>query len=77
MIAAGERATPERPIGWVMMEPDRAFGQQVIRVRSWPGNGEAQVLATAHSHGAWVDADATRAAYPPPIDLPSGAKVVV
>jgi hypothetical protein len=77
MIAAGERATPERPIGWVMMEPDRAFGQQVIRVRSWPGKGEAQVLATAHSHGAWVDADATRAAYPPPIDLPSAAKVTV
>lgn len=77
MKAAGARATTERPLGWVMMEPDRAFGQQVIRVRSWPGNGEAQVLATAHAHGTWIDPDARKEAYPPPIDLPSAAKIKV
>lgn len=36
MKAAGAQATSERPLGWVMMEPDRAFGHQNIRARSWP-----------------------------------------
>lgn len=74
MNAAGERATPDRPLGWVMMEPDRAFAHQVIRVKSWPGYGEWQVLATAHAHGAWVKngvEDKDRRRY----DLPESAKV--
>lgn len=54
MRAAAARATPERPLGWVMMEPDRALAHQVVRVRSWPGDGEWRILATAHAHGAWV-----------------------
>jgi hypothetical protein len=55
MQAAGKRATAERPLGWVMMEPDRAFGHQTIRVRSWPGTGEWATVATAHAHGTWID----------------------
>ena len=54
MKAAGERATPERPFGWVAMEPDRALGEQVVSVKSWPGHGDWEVVATAHAHAAWV-----------------------
>ena len=75
MSAAGARATAERPLGWVMMEPDRAYAHQVIRVKSWPGHDDWQVIATAHAHGAWVkngveDKDKRR------YDLPDSAKVV-
>ena len=74
MAAAGARATVERPLGWVMMEPNRAFAQQIVRVRSWPGRDEWQVLATAHAHGTWVkngifEEDRR------PIELPKSAKV--
>ncbi|GAA0327795.1 DUF2332 domain-containing protein [Sphingomonas oligophenolica] len=76
MKAAGERATPERPLGWVMMEPDRALAHQVVRVRTWPGDGVAQIVATAHAHAAWIKAgppepDATG------IDLPAGATLSI
>jgi hypothetical protein len=76
MKAAGARATPERPLGWVMMEPDRALAHQAIRVRSWPGDGAWQTLATSHAHAAWIDAglperDRTG------IDLPEAAKISV
>lgn len=54
MKAAGERATAERPLAWVTMEPDRALGEQVVSVKSWPGRGEWEVVATAHAHAAWV-----------------------
>lgn len=75
MAAAGAQATADRPLAWVMVEPNRAFAEHVIRVRSWPGDGEWTVLATAHAHGAWIkygeaaDADRVR------IDLPDSAKV--
>jgi hypothetical protein len=74
MMAAGTRATADRPLAWVMMEPDRAFAHQVIRVKSWPGDGQWQVVATAHAHGAWVkngveDEDKNR------YDLPDSAKI--
>ncbi|WP_066808769.1 DUF2332 domain-containing protein [Sphingomonas asaccharolytica] len=74
MNAAGERATLDRPLAWVMMEPDRAFAHQVIRVKSWPGHDQWHVVATAHAHGAWVkngveDEDKRR------YDLPESAKV--
>ncbi|QDZ06454.1 DUF2332 domain-containing protein [Sphingomonas panacisoli] len=77
MKAAGAQATAERPLAWVMVEPNRAFAEHVIRVRSRPGDGEWQILATAHAHGAWIkygeaaDADRVR------IDLPEAAKVDV
>ena len=56
MTAAGARATAERPLGWVMMEPDRALAQQVLRVRTWPTGAPAAIIATTHSHAAWVKA---------------------
>jgi hypothetical protein len=55
MAQAATRATPERPLGWVIQEPDRAVAQQFVRVRSWPGEGAWRAVATVHAHGAWVD----------------------
>ncbi len=55
MAQAAARATPGRPLGWVIQEPDRAVAQQFVRVRSWPGDGAWQAVATVHAHGAWVD----------------------
>ena len=56
MQGAATRATPERPLAWVRMEPDRVLQRQELIVQSWPGHGEAQMLATAHAHGAWIAA---------------------
>ncbi|MDP1027422.1 DUF2332 family protein [Sphingomonas sp. KR1UV-12] len=55
MLAAGERADADRPLAWVMMEPDRASARQLVQVRSWPGDGGWQVVASAHAHGAWIE----------------------
>lgn len=76
MKTAAERATAERPLGWVMMEPDRALAHQNVRARSWPGGGDWQTLATSHAHGTWVDTG--MAGDPAPrISLPGAAKVKV
>ena len=74
MLAGGERATAQRPLGWVMMEPDRAVAHQVMRVMSWPGHADPVVLGTAHAHAAWVQygvPDSARDA----IALPESARV--
>ncbi|WP_419809358.1 DUF2332 domain-containing protein [Sphingomonas sp.] len=77
MTAAGARATPERPLGWVMMEPDRAFAHQLVRVRSWPGHDGWTLLATAHAHGTWIrhgiaDEDQRRFALPESATVDAG-----
>jgi hypothetical protein len=54
MEAAGARADAAHPLAWVAMEPDRARGEQVVSVRSWPDGGPRDVVATAHAHAAWV-----------------------
>ena len=56
MTAAGERATPGRPLGWVMMEPNRDLNRHEVRVRGWPGDTPMQLVALTHAHGAWVEA---------------------
>jgi hypothetical protein len=56
MLAAGERATPERPLGWVMMEPNRDLNRHEVRVRGWPGDTPMALVALTHAHGAWVEA---------------------
>ena len=75
MRAAGERASAERPLAWVMMEPDRAHGLQVIRVRGWPGEDGWRIVGTAHAHAAWVRNGPPVAGEG--IALPASAKVVV
>ncbi len=55
MQAAGARATPERPLGWVMMEPNRDLHRHEVRVRGWPGEVPMQLVALTHAHGAWVE----------------------
>ncbi len=74
MLAAGDRATPERPLGWVMMEPDRSVAHQVLRVMSWPGHAEPLVLGASHAHAAWInygalDAERDRIALPEPAQV--------
>ena len=73
MAAAGARATPERPLAWVAMEPDRALAEQVVSVRCWPGEPARQAVATAHAHGAWVRPGKARGEGG--IALPGGADV--
>ena len=76
MTAAGERATADRPLAWVSMEPDRSLGHQVIQMRGWPGDDGWQVLGTAHAHAAWIDSRAP-GAVDAGIALPDGAQVRV
>ena len=56
MTAAGDRATPERPLGWVMMEPNRDLNRHEVRVRGWPGDTPMELVARTHAHGAWIEA---------------------
>jgi hypothetical protein len=55
MEQAGSRATPERPLAWVMVETNRQTFRHELRTRYWPGGEEAALLGEAHAHGAWVD----------------------
>ncbi len=55
MDAAGARATVERPLGWVMMEPNRDLHRHEVRVRGWPGERSMELVALTHAHGAWVE----------------------
>lgn len=54
--AAGARATPDRPLGWVMMEPNRDLHRHEVRVRAWPDDRPMELVALTHAHGAWVEA---------------------
>jgi hypothetical protein len=59
MDAAGARATPDRPLGWVMMEPNRDLHRHEVRVRGWQdghsGDRPMELVALTHAHGAWVE----------------------
>lgn len=77
MTAAGAQASAERPLGWVMMEPDRALGHQVVRARSWPGTGDWTTVATAHAHGTWIDTRGESGDALPAVALPEAAQVRV
>jgi hypothetical protein len=59
MEAAGERATPERPLAWVALEANRVLHIHEMVVRYWPGGGEGEVVTRAHPHGAWIAWGAT------------------
>ncbi|MEH3040459.1 MAG: DUF2332 domain-containing protein [Sphingomonas paucimobilis] len=55
MEQGAAQATPDRPLAWVRMEPDRVLQRQELLVESWPGHGTRRMLATAHAHGAWIE----------------------
>lgn len=55
IVAAGARATAERPLAWMMLETNRETFRHELRVRHWPGEGEWQLLGEAQAHGAWVE----------------------
>ena len=55
MAAAGARATEERRLGWVMMEPNRDLHRHEVRVQGWPGDRAMELVALTHAHGAWVE----------------------
>jgi hypothetical protein len=57
MAAAGKRATAERPLGWVAYEADRVLKTHRLTIRSWPGGGETEQLASAHPHATWIEWD--------------------
>ena len=55
MEAAGARATVERPLAWVEMEPDRTLHRQEVWVRTWPDGPPRTMVAASQAHGAWVE----------------------
>ncbi len=55
LAAAGEAATPERPLAHLSLETNRETFAHELKVRYWPGGGDAVHLANAHPHGAWVE----------------------
>ncbi len=55
VIAAGEKASAEKPLAWIALETDPATFRHELRVRYWPGGEEEVCLAHAHPHGAWVE----------------------
>lgn len=55
MAKAGAAATPDRPLGWVMMEPNRDLHRHEVRVRGWPSDTPMELVALTHAHGAWVE----------------------
>jgi hypothetical protein len=55
MEVAGERATPERPLAWMMLETNRATFKHELSIKYWPGPDPWQLLAEAQAHGAWVE----------------------
>ena len=52
---AGEAATIEAPLAWVMLEANRDTHRHELTVRWWPGGAETVKLGTAHPHGSWVE----------------------
>lgn len=53
--AAGERATMERPLAWLMKEPIEIVVYDKLMIRCWPGHGGREILADVHPHGSWVN----------------------
>jgi hypothetical protein len=53
--AAGAKATPDRPLAWMMLETNRQTFAHELTIRYWPGGETAAVLGQAQAHGAWVE----------------------
>ena len=55
MMAAGAKATVDKPLAWVSVEANRVLHLHEMVVRHWPGDGEPTLLAGTHPHGATID----------------------
>ena len=55
MEAAARRATPNRPLAWIMLETNRQTFRHEVLVRYWPGGDDWTLLGSAHAHGAWLE----------------------
>ena len=53
--AAGARATATAPLAHVSLETNRETFAHELSVRYWPDGEQAEHLANAHPHGAWVE----------------------
>lgn len=52
--AQGQKASPERPLAWIMLETNRATFRHELQIRYWPGPDRWQLLAEAQAHGTWI-----------------------
>lgn len=55
METAGAGASADKPLAWVLMEPDRSLHRQEVWVRTWPDGAPAVMIAASQAHGAWVE----------------------
>jgi hypothetical protein len=53
--AAGAKATPEKPLAWMMLETNRETFRHELVIRFWPDGDAPQILGEAQAHGAWVN----------------------
>jgi hypothetical protein len=47
---AGQAATPDAPLYWLRMEPERPLRAMAVRLTAWPGGSE-DLVASAGAHG--------------------------
>jgi hypothetical protein len=52
--AAGQKATTERPLAWMMLETNRKTFKHELCIKYWPGPDSWHLLAEAQAHGTWV-----------------------
>ena len=50
MNAVGAEATRQNPLAWLTLEFDDEDNGPFLKLRTWPGNGEEQILASADPH---------------------------
>ena len=53
LVQAGERATPERPLGYMSMEITDDLEGAKLTLQLWPG-GQVHDVGRADFHGRWV-----------------------
>ena len=53
--AAGVKATPNKPLAWMMLETNRDTFAHELTIRYWPNGEAAALLGQAQAHGAWVE----------------------
>ncbi|MBW8753967.1 MAG: DUF2332 family protein [Sphingomonadales bacterium] len=59
IMAAGARATSDRPFAWLGLEWNSDRSEVQLRLTRWPGEagepGTSRVLAVCHAYGSWID----------------------